>query len=270
MGARVLIIDDDPANLELMSYLLVAFGHTVVTAEAGIQGLELAVGELPDLIVCDVQLPDIDGYEIARQLRRIAEISATPLVAVTALAMVGDSERVMAAGFDGYLPKPIDPHSFVRQLEFFLPPGLHSRHRYPPIARAKPEPVTTEQRFTILAVDSQPMNLELARSILLPSGYRVVTATDAYEGLARALEGRCDLIVADVCMCGQTGFDFLIAVRADPRLRHIPFVLVTSAMMVDTDRKRALAMGADGFLRHPIEPKALLAEISELLQQGGC
>jgi two-component system cell cycle response regulator len=270
MGARILIIEDNPANLELMSYLLVACGHTVVAAEGGLQGLELAVAELPDLIVCDVQLPDIDGYEVAYQLRRLADISATPLVAVTALAMVGDADRVMAAGFNGYLPKPIDPETFVRQLEIFLPPSLHSRQRYPPVARATPERGTTEQRFTILAVDSQPLNLELARSILLPSGYRVVTATDAYEGLARALEGCCDLIVADVCMCGQTGIDFLIAVRADSRLHHIPFVLVTSAMMDDRDRMRALALGADGFLRHPVEPEALLAEVGDLLQKGGC
>lgn len=270
MGARILIIEDNPDNLELMSYLLAAFGHTVVAAEGGIQGLELAVGEMPDLIVCDVQLPDIDGYEIARQLRLLADISATPLVAVTALAMVGDSDRVMAEGFDGYLPKPIDPETFVQQLESFLPPGRHSLHRYAQISRANTEPDTTEKRFTILAVNSQPLHLELARSILLPSGYRVVTAGDACEGLTRARENRCDLILSEVCMCGQTGFDFLIAVRTDPRLQHIPFVLVTSNFVHDRDRMRALAAGADGFVRFPVEPEALLAQIGDLLLKGGC
>src|ERR1035441_6247107 len=107
MGARVLIIEDNPTNLELMAYLFVAFGHAVITAEDGFRGLEAAISEMPDLIVCDVQLPDIDGFEVARQLRSIPSVASTPMVAVTALAMMGDRERILAAGVDDYLAKPI-------------------------------------------------------------------------------------------------------------------------------------------------------------------
>jgi CheY-like chemotaxis protein len=121
VGARVLIIEDNPANLELMTYLLGAFGHTVVAAEDGRQGLEAARREQPDLIVCDVQLPALDGFEVARCLKSDPRLRTTPLVAVTALAMVGDRDRVLAAGFDGYLAKPINPETFVGQMEVFLP-----------------------------------------------------------------------------------------------------------------------------------------------------
>ena len=120
-GARILIVEDNPANLELMTYLLQAFGHTVLTAETGLDGLEMTRREHPDLVVCDVQLPDVDGCEIARRLRSDPVSRAIPLVAVTALAMVGDRGRILAAGFNGYLPKPIDPETFVRQIEAFLP-----------------------------------------------------------------------------------------------------------------------------------------------------
>lgn len=120
MPARILVIEDNPANLELMSYLLRAHGHTVVAATEGAAGLEAVERERPDLIVCDLQLPDIDGYEVARRLADHPSWSEIPVVAVTAYAMVGDRERVLRAGFDGYLSKPIRPESFVPQIEAFL------------------------------------------------------------------------------------------------------------------------------------------------------
>jgi two-component system cell cycle response regulator len=122
---------DHPANMGLMSYLLAAFGHTVVAAKNGLRGVEAACDEMPDLIVCDVRSPDIDGFEVARRLRSNQPVCSIPLVAVTALAMMGDRDRVLVRGFDGYLIKPIDPAIFVQQLEALLPPGHHSRFHCP-------------------------------------------------------------------------------------------------------------------------------------------
>src|SRR5207245_11803106 len=93
MPARILIIEDNQANLDLMSYLLEAFGHTLLTVADGEAGLESAHRERPDLIICDVQLPGTDGYEVARRLESDAASRAIPLVAVTALAMVGEIGR---------------------------------------------------------------------------------------------------------------------------------------------------------------------------------
>ncbi len=126
MPARILIIEDKQANLDLMSYLLRAFGHTLLTVADGEAGLESARREGPDLIICDVQLPGTDGYGVARQLKSEAALRAIPLVAVTALAMVGDREKLLTSGFDGYLAKPIAPESFVQQIDTYLPPGLRS------------------------------------------------------------------------------------------------------------------------------------------------
>jgi CheY-like chemotaxis protein len=130
VAARVLIIEGNPANLELMTYLLGVYGHTVFTALDGRQGLEAARREHPDLIICDVQLPEMDGYEVARWLKSDTELRHVPLVAVTALAMVGDRDRVLAVGFDGYLTKPINPETFVRQIEIYLWwPNHHTKER---------------------------------------------------------------------------------------------------------------------------------------------
>lgn len=120
--SHVLIIEDNAANLELMTYILDAFGHRVRSASDGAAGIAAARSEPPDVIICDVQLPRVDGFEVARQLKGDQALCAIPLVAVTALAMVGDRDRILAAGFDGYIAKPIEPEQFVRQVEAFIAP----------------------------------------------------------------------------------------------------------------------------------------------------
>ena len=119
--ARILIIEDNPTNLQLMVYLLEAFGHTPLEAMDGETGLELVRRESPELILCDIHLPSLDGFGVARQLKSQPGLRAIPLIAVTALAMVGDRDRILSAGFDGYIAKPIAPETFVAQVEAFLP-----------------------------------------------------------------------------------------------------------------------------------------------------
>ncbi|MFT5591369.1 MAG: CheY-like chemotaxis protein [Bradyrhizobium sp.] len=126
MPARILLIEDNPANMALMEYLLQAYGHTVLSAAGGHAGIALAAGARPDLIVCDVHLPGMDGFDIVRHFALQPALSAIPIVAVTALAMVGDRENLLQAGFDGYLAKPIEPTTFIAQLECFLPDHLHA------------------------------------------------------------------------------------------------------------------------------------------------
>jgi CheY-like chemotaxis protein len=122
-AARILIVEDNPANLALMDYLLRAFGYTPLQARDGEEGVNTAVRERPDLILMDVQLPKLTGSEALKRIRDL-DTRAFPIVAVTALAMVGDRERVMAEGFDGYLSKPITPETFVTEVEAFLRPEL--------------------------------------------------------------------------------------------------------------------------------------------------
>jgi CheY-like chemotaxis protein len=123
MAARTLIIEDNATHLELMRYLLNAAGHIVYTAADGAEGIESARRVGPDLIVCDMKMPGLDGYEVAKRLKSDPVLRAVPLVAVTSYAMVGDRDQAMKAGFDGYLTKPIVPKTFVAQLEAFLPLG---------------------------------------------------------------------------------------------------------------------------------------------------
>jgi two-component system cell cycle response regulator len=267
MAARILVIEDNPANLDLMTYLLTAFGHTPLAAAAGEEGLEVVRREVPDLVICDVQLPQMDGYEVARWLKSHPSLRTIPLVAVTALAMVGDRDKMLAAGFDGYIAKPISPETFVGEVEKFLQLG----HRSLPLP---PQPSTVQvappqsKRATVLVVDNSPVNLELARSTLEPFGYEVIAAAGMDEGLALARRAAPDLILSDVNMAGGTGYDFITAVKSDPQLCTIPFVFITSTFLDANDRARGLSLGAARFLVRPIEPQALLAEITACLQAG--
>ncbi len=123
MGARILIAEDNEANLELVSYLLTAGGHTVLTAENGEQALALLGQVELDLVITDLQMPVMDGFELLRRIREDAALAALPVIAVTAFSMPTDRTRVLLAGFDGYLSKPIVPETFVSQVEAFLQAG---------------------------------------------------------------------------------------------------------------------------------------------------
>ncbi len=125
--ARVLIIEDNPANMLLMAYLLKAFGHEPLEASSDRRGLELAAEAEPQIILCDLQLPGLDGYEIAHRLKVDVHLKSVPLIAVTAYAMVGDREKALAAGFDGYIAKPINPETFVGEIENFLHSSTNSQ-----------------------------------------------------------------------------------------------------------------------------------------------
>jgi len=260
------VIEDNPANLDLMTYLLEAFGHTVLSARNGADGLEMARRLRPDLVICDVQMPVMDGLEVARQLKSDPTLSTIPLVAVTALAMVGDRDRLLAAGFDAYVAKPIDPEAFTRQLEGFLVSDAPHPSEAPAQLREREGAETWGP--TILVVDDQADNHELARSILQPSGYRVVTAAGATAALRFVRENAVDLVLSDVCMGEGSGLDLVSAIRADPELERLAVVLITSTYTDEPARARGLAAGADAFLFRPIEPETLLREIASFVQPG--
>ncbi|HEY8904892.1 MAG TPA: response regulator [Rhodoferax sp.] len=128
MPARILIIEDDSASRALVGYLLETSGYTTLEAEDGSVGLRMALHAQPDLIICDLQMPQMNGYELTRALQEHPGWHRVPLIAVTAFSMAGDRETALAAGFDEHITKPIMPETFVGQVEAFLPPTLRARH----------------------------------------------------------------------------------------------------------------------------------------------
>jgi two-component system cell cycle response regulator len=273
MPIRILIIEDHFDNLELMAYLLKAFGYATLAARDGLEGLKLAERELPEVIICDIQLPGIDGFEVAKRLKNDARLREIPLVGITALAMVGDRDRVLQAGFDGYIPKPIAPETFVNDIEAFLKPKQQRSAARVAAVEPGEEPWrhvngnnTPAPRGTILVVDDVAANLELARSIFEPSGFNVLLASDVDSAIEFAMQNLPDLILSDVNMPRATGFELLLRVKSDPHLQPVPVVLITGTSPQDMIADHALAIGATKFLRRPIDSDVLLAEIESCLE----
>ena len=120
MSQSILLIEDNEQNRYLATFLLEQSGFKVTQAFDGLTGVELARKILPDLILLDIQLPGMDGYAVASELRTIESFKTTPIIAVTSYAMVGDREKSLAAGCNGYIEKPINPETFVAEIKNFF------------------------------------------------------------------------------------------------------------------------------------------------------
>jgi two-component system, cell cycle response regulator DivK len=121
MGRPLLIVEDNEQNLYMMQFLLEKHGLAVVAAQNGPAGIELALRVKPAAILLDIQLPMMDGYAVAAELKKHRELEGIPIIAVTSYAMVGDREKIIAAGATGYIEKPINPETFVEQIRGYLP-----------------------------------------------------------------------------------------------------------------------------------------------------
>ena len=120
MKPNILLIEDNEQNLYLATFLLEHHGFNVSSARSGPEGIQAALQNQPDLIILDIQLPQMDGYAVARALRSNPALREVPIVAVTSYAMVGDRERTLEAGCNGYLEKPIDPNTFKDEIAKYL------------------------------------------------------------------------------------------------------------------------------------------------------
>ena len=182
--ATILLVEDTPANRALASKLLQAAGHEVLSAETATDGIALARERLPDLVLMDLGLPDMDGWQALSELRRDQGAAAKlRIVAFTAHAMLGDRDRALAAGFDEYLSKPIDFATFVDTI------------REPAAMR--------RERPLILAVDDEAGTRVLLRKLLERQGYDVVEAVDGESALRVVDEQIPDLVCLDVMMPGS-------------------------------------------------------------------
>lgn len=273
--ARILIIEDNPANIELMSFLLSAYGHAPLSAADGPRGVAAARSERPDLIACDVNLPGMDGFSVLAELKGDPALAGVPILAVTALAMTGDREKVLAAGFDGYISKPIEPESFVAELEAFLTTTPASASA--PAMATPPAPVHTQSTAataatdaaatpdagarTLLLVDDDRFMLGVLNDMLIGQPYRVLSASSGEEALQVLSHEPVEVILCDQAMPGMRGTEVL----AEAAARYPKTVrLMLSGQPDLTDIEAAIKSGvADGHYIKPLGARALREQLDE-------
>ncbi|MBE7559935.1 response regulator [bacterium] len=193
--AKILYIEDNETNRDMLSRRLELEGHEVLLAEDGPSGLLRARQDRPDLILLDMSLPGMDGWELAAQLRAEAGARRVPLVALTAHAMPGDRERCLAAGCDDYDTKPVDVARLLAKIEAHLGRAAHPT----PLSPAPPEPAEPEiARPTLLLVEDDDLSRDFLSRRIGMEGYVVETAADGPAALARLEERDFDLVLLDV------------------------------------------------------------------------
>ncbi len=117
---KVLVVEDNEINRFLMRAIFEKLSYDVIEAHDGLQAIKFAETEEPDLIIMDIQLPEMDGCEATKKIRTMEKMKEVPIIAVTSYAMVGDKKRILAAGCTAYIEKPIDPKSFIKELKKYI------------------------------------------------------------------------------------------------------------------------------------------------------
>ncbi len=265
-GKTILIVDDNAVNLTLLQFLLRSEGYDVQVATSGQQALDLTRSLSPDLILMDLQLSDMHGFEVTRKLKSEPATWGIPIIAVTAFAMKGDEEKALSAGCDQYVTKPIDtralPRLIAKQLGQSLPEAM-------PVGSASakvPEGLAEGEREKPLALvveDNLEMNVFL--SLALSRSCRTVSAYDGQEGIEKALVLNPDLILSDLLMPRVTGAQLVATLRANPRFDGVPIVLLTGHDDDPALRARLLRAGAQDYLTKPCSAEELDARVGNLL-----
>ena len=271
MSARILIIEDNQANMDLMTYLLQAFGHRPLCATDGEMGVAMAISEKPDLILSDLHLPKLDGMGVVARLRADPATRTIPILAASALPVTDGCAALRRVGFSGCLPKSLEPDVLIPALESYLPAHLRSGNAPPasaplpsasqPAAAAPPE--VSAARARVLLLDAAPENAGLVAAILAHSGFTVSTASNPMDAGA-LLDGHSfDLVLCELGMLEAGRLSFLTdALEMAPGL---PVVVIRPDEEDDLD-----ALGAGrrrSLLSHPLDPQQLVAAIEAILRQ---
>jgi PAS domain S-box-containing protein len=227
---RVLIVEDNGATRKMMRIALQAEGYEVAEAEDGETALRLVAERLPELVLLDCRLPDIDGFEVARRLSVSAP--GLPLVGITGWVH-SDEARVLRAGFLDVLVKPVEPSRLVEVVGEY-------------VGRAPAR--TAEPGKLVLLADDDAGQRKLAQLALASAGFEVVLAEDGEAALRLAGQRRPDAVVSDVLMPKMDGFELCRALRGDPKLAGVPIVLMSAHYLEDEDRALASRFGATRYV----------------------
>jgi CheY-like chemotaxis protein/class 3 adenylate cyclase len=247
-GLTVLLVDDSDLIHRHTRPILQAEGYEVVEAWDGEEALALCAKRLPDLILTDVEMPKLDGWELCRRIKQDPKTEHVPVVICSSLGAAADLERGFDLGADEYLVKPVVPEELVGRLQALLATKMLSL------------------RERLLVVDDSAAIRHLVSDCLKRQGFQVATAVDGQDGFEKARESLPELILTDYDMPRMTGFELVVALRRDERTRDIPIVMLTAR---DTKRDQAQmrAAGLNSYLVKPFGTDKCIALVERVLAE---
>ncbi|MBI5605349.1 MAG: response regulator [Deltaproteobacteria bacterium] len=271
---KILIVDDEPLNIKLLEAKLPREKYEVLKALSGKQAIEIAGAESPDLILLDIMMPEMNGFEVTRWLKKNPETERIPIIQVTALDGSEDKVMGLEAGADEFLNKPVNTaellariNSLLRLKQYQEQLVLRTRSdesfclTFPGRESAAPKTLPK-----ILLVDDDQRESFLIQTFLEGGAYQLELARSAEEALALVQNEKIDLVLLDILLPGMNGFDLCQHLKDKVLTKDIQVVLITC--LQDLENKiRGMELGADDYLIKPINRRELAARINVLLKK---
>jgi two-component system cell cycle response regulator len=271
--SKILVVDDDPMNVKLVMAILKKEGYECLTAFGGAEALRQARQQVPDLVMLDIMMPEIDGYQVTRELRHDSTTAEIPIIMITALNGSEDKVRALECGADEFLTKPVNAaellartKSMLRLKQYRDQLNLRTRSEKAFGTREAPEVVKTAARrrpCVLLVEDNEKDRLLFSRQIE-NQDCDLSVAKDGEAGLQKVLAGGVDLVLLDIFLPGINGFDVCQRIKAHCETRNVQVLLITC--LGDLEGKiKGMELGADDYLVKPIDGRELGARIKALL-----
>lgn len=275
LKAKILIVDDKPKNVKRLAAQLPINEFNVIVAYGGAEAMQKIDDQRPDLILLDIMMPDIDGYEVTRRVKANPATREIPVILVTASDGRDDKAKGLQAGAEEFLTKPVNKSELQARVTSML---RLSQYRDQLKLR-----IESEQNFTspqrhritdkkpkdlphILLVEDNEVYIKTIKYFMQDQPYELIVCREGEKAIALARKGKIDLILLDIMLPGMDGFDVCRILKESEETHHIQVVIVT--LLTDLEsRIKGVKMGADDYLIKPIDKRELAARIKVLLQK---
>jgi adenylate cyclase len=248
----ILVVEDDPINRILLSTCLNQEGYTIRTAENGRQALDMLDREPFDLMLLDLLMPEMDGFEVLRWIKTRPGLQHLPVIVVSAEEDIKSIARCIEMGATDYISKPCEPALLRTRVKAYLAmKRLYDRETY---------------NGKILVVDDDPLTRKVLSVNLTEEGYTVETAENGLDGLQMLRGQPFDIVLLDLLMPEMDGFEVLKVIKADARLRHLPVIVISGEGDL-ASITRCIATGAEDYIQKPFDPVLLRTRVSACVEK---
>jgi two-component system, cell cycle response regulator len=273
---KVLIVDDEPLNTKLLAAQIPSDLYSVICAYSGREALEIAEKVRPELILLDVMMPNMDGYEVTQKLKAMPSTSHIPIIIITALQESEDKAKAIEVGAEEFLSKPVNKVELLARINSMI---LLKRYREQLALRMKSEeqvigcdtqkiPIKNKEicPATILLVEDNDKDITLIKAQLSDLPYEILISRNGEDAIVMVKEKKVDLVLLDILLPGINGFEVCSTIKGIDQVSPPQIVIITSLNDLNSQIKGA-ELGADDYLVKPINGRVFRARINSLVRK---
>jgi len=272
---RILIVDDEPVNIKVLEAKLPSREYEVIKAYSGMEALKKVSEIPPDVILLDIMMPEMDGYEVTRRLKRDPGTRHIPIIVVTALTDTKDKLTALEAGAEEFISKPVNSTELIARINSMLrlkryreqlDIRSHSEESFScHLSQEEPDKLSSDLPLVLLVEDNES-DSKLIRSYLHGQPYRVVVVENGEEAIIRAKREKVDLILLDILLPGMDGFEVCRSLKEMEQTKNVQVIIITGLSDLE-DKIRGIELGSDDFLVKPVNGREITGRINILLKK---